>query len=25
MHERDPFYKRLVLLSEALETEAVEA
>ena len=25
MHERDPFYKRLVLLSEALESEAVEA
>ena len=25
MHERDPFYKRLVLLSEALATEAVEA
>jgi hypothetical protein len=25
MHERDPFYKRLVLLSEALESEQVEA
>ena len=25
MHERDPFYKRLVLLSEVLENEAVEA
>ena len=25
MHERDPFYQRLVLLSEALETQAVEA
>jgi hypothetical protein len=25
MHESDPFYKRLVLLSEVLETEAVEA
>jgi hypothetical protein len=25
MHERDPFYKRLVLLSEALEAESVEA
>ena len=25
MHENSPFYKRLVLLSEALESEAVEA
>ena len=25
MHERDPFYQRLVLLSEALESQAVEA
>jgi len=25
MHESDPFYKRLVLLSEVLENEAVEA
>jgi len=25
MHKRDPFYQRLVLLSEALEAEAVEA
>jgi hypothetical protein len=25
MHENSPFYKRLVLLSEALATEAVEA
>jgi hypothetical protein len=24
MHERDPFYKRLVLLSEALESETVD-
>ena len=25
MHESNPFYKRLILLSEALETQAVEA
>ena len=25
MHENNPFYKRLVLLSQALETQAVEA
>ena len=24
MHERDPFYQRLVLLSQALETETVD-